>query len=94
MGGETAFVEGYVLDGIGIEYREHTEHVVHVIDRNTVQKQKVLIGVTSSYIEACGCLGTGLYAGQQLKGLENIGLTEHGGNGFDLLDGNIHGTHL
>ena len=49
---------------------------------------------SAANIKACGCLGTGLYTGQQLKGLENISLTEHGGNGFDLLDGNIHGTHL
>ena len=68
--------------------------MVYIIYGYAVQQQKVLIGVASAYIESCGCLGAGLNAGQQLEGLEYIGLTEHGRNGFDLLNGYVHCAHL
>ena len=94
MGRKTALVKRYVLDCIGIEYGEHAEHVVHVIYRNTVKQQKVLVRVAAAYVQACSRLGSGLNAGEQLKGLEHIRLAEHGGYGLDLLDGNVDGAHL
>ena len=94
MGGEAALVECHVLYGIGVEYREHAEHVVHVIHRDTVKQQQVLVRITSADIQpGCG-LGPSHHSGEQLEGFQDIGLSEHGGDGLDLFNGDIHSTHL
>ena len=94
MGGEAAFIQGDVLDGIGVEGREEAKHVVHVVYGHAVEQHQVLVGTAATHVESCRALRAALHTGEQLQYLQHIGLAKHCRHGLDLCHGDVHGTHL
>ena len=91
---ETALVERHVFDGIRIEDGEKAHHVVHVVERHAVEQQQVLVRTAAADIEAGRTFRTGLHAGQQLQGLEDVHLAADGRNALDLGHRHLDGAHL
>ena len=52
-----------VLHGVGHESRLETQHVVHVVEHDTVQQEEVLVQVAASDAELAGAGKTGLHTG-------------------------------
>ena len=93
-GRKTALVKRHVLDGIGVEHREETQHVIDIINRDAVEQQQVLIGSAATYIKAGRAFRTGLHARQQLDGLDYVHLAGQRRHMLDLVYGNLDGAHL
>ena len=93
-GGETAFEEGDVLDGVGIESREEAAEMVDVVERDAVEEEEVLVRAASAHVHAAGAFVTGLYAGEELDGFNDVGFAKEDGDGFELFNGHFEGTHL
>ena len=93
-GGEGALVERYILDGVAVEGGEEAAQVVDVVEGHSVEEEQVLVGTTSTDIDAAGPLTATLHTGQQLDGLQHVGLAEDDGNELYLLDWHLDGGHL
>ena len=93
-GGEGAFVEGDVLDGVGVEGREEAAHVADVVEGHAVEEEEVLVGAAAAHIHAAVALAAALHSGHELQGLDEVGLAEHHGHGLDFLHGHHVGAHL
>ena len=91
---ERALVQGNLLHGLRLEHRKYAQHMVHVIDGDTVQKDKVLIRAAAPHIQAGEALVAALNAGKHLDGLEDIGLTKEDGGGLDVHQGDVYGTKV
>ena len=93
-GGEGTLVEGYVLDGIGVEGGEESAHVADIVERHTVEEKQVLVGAAATDIHATVALRTALHTGHELERLDEVSLTEHDGHRLDFLHRNDGGAHL
>ena len=93
-GGKGAFVEGDVLDSVGVEGGEEAAHVGDVVEGHAVEEEEVLVGAAAADVHAAVALAAGLHSGHELQGLDEVGLAEHDGHGLDFLHGHHVGTHL
>ena len=93
-GGEIAFIERHVLDSVGVEDREETHQVTHVVEGHAVQQNQVFIRSAAAHVDARGAFAAGLHAREQLDGFENIHFSTDGGDAFDLRDRHFDGRHL
>ena len=91
---EGAFIESYILHRIGVECREEATEVRDVVERHTVEQEKVLVGAATTHIHSAVAFATALYAWHQLQGLDNVGLAEHYRHRLDFLDRHLRGAHL
>ena len=93
-GGEAAFVKGHILDGIGIEGREETAEMRHIVERHAVEQEEVLVGTAATHIHATVALTSALHTRHQLQGLDDVGLAEEHRHRLDFLHRHVHGAHL
>ena len=91
---EAAFVQGDILQGIGVEDGEETHHVVDIVDRHTVEEQQVLVGTAATHIHACRGFRAVLHTWQQLDGFQHVGFAKQSRDAFNLLHGQLYHTHL
>ena len=91
-GGESPLVECHVLYSLRLEYGKQSQQVVHIVNRYTVQQDKVLCRSAAADIQAGEALYASLYAWKQLEGLHQIGLSEQRRGIFKLQHRNIKGT--
>ena len=68
--------------------------MVHIIERDAVKEEQVLVGAATAHIHATGAFVAALHAGQQLDGLDDVCLAEEDGNRLNLLHRYFYGTHL
>ena len=92
--GEIALVERYILDGIGVEDREESHQVIHIVERHAVQENQVLVRSSAANIQARATLRPALHAGQELQGFEDIYLTGNHRDGFYLAHRHFDSRHL
>ena len=92
--GERALVKGDILDGVCIECREEASHVGNIIERHTVEQEKVFVGTTATDIHAAVAFAATLHTRHELQSFNEVGLAEHHRHGLDFLHGHLHSAHL
>ncbi len=91
---ERAFVKRDLLHGLRLEDREQTQHVLGVVERDSVQKKQVLVRPSSAHVYSRKTFRSALHTGHQLDGLKDIGLAEEDRSVPDHVHGNLDGAHL
>ena len=65
-----------------------------VVHGHAIEQKQVLIGATTTYVNATGAFNTSLYTGQKLDDFQHIGLAKNYGHFLHFLQGNFHHAHL
>ena len=85
-GGEASFIELDVFDGIGVEGREESAEVVHIVHGDAVEEEEVLVGAATTDVHASRSFTAVLDTWEKLHGFDHVGLAKEHGDGLDLLD--------
>lgn len=73
-GRETGFEEIHAFNRLIVERREKTANMIHLIDRITIDKKKVLIRISTPNIQTRNTFRPSRHSRCQLQGPDNIGL--------------------
>ena len=82
-GGNVSFIDGEILDDVGVKCREEAEKMGRVVNRDAVDVEGVLVVVPSPDVQPGRPFAHRHDAGKQLGHLEDVALTHHH---RDLLD--------
>ena len=93
-GGEGTFVEGDFLDRLRLEDGEYAHHVVHVVDRDAVQQDEVLVGSATADIYSRKAFSAALDSRHHLEDLQHVSLAEEDRGVLDLGRRDVDGPEV
>ena len=68
--------------------------MVDVVNRNTIEEDEVLVGPAAPYIKATCAFGAALHTRHQLKGFDEVGLSQKHGDLCGFLRIQLYAAHL
>ena len=91
---EGTFVQSNLLYCFRLEYREKTEHVVDIVDRDSVQKDKVFVRAAASDVKTGETFVSSLDSGHELDGFQYISFAEDYRNVLDMLQRHVQSADV
>ena len=93
-GRKRAFVKRHFLHGLRLEDREQAQHMLGVVERDSVKEQQILIRPASTHVYSRKSFRAALHARHQLDRLQDIGLAEEHRGVLDHIHRNLDRAHL